>query len=130
MSHINNTAFLNVDSFYAPLSESKDFPDFTPQLIHSDIKKQIASFYSLNSCLMYPIASILREIDQQPTPEFLSWNNRIQSDLSKPQYNFRRRKKRFWKLIKLLNQLEEQSSLICPFCEVENYSLVKQIQKT
>lgn len=72
----------------------------------------------------FPIELITEEINQNPTPSFLSWNNWPLHDSNPSKYNIKKRKKRFWNLANLLYQLEDRSSIfICPFCEFENYIL-------
>jgi hypothetical protein len=65
----------------------------------------------------------IHEINQNPPPHFLLWS-KWPINPTRSKFSIKQKKRRFLKLMKLLNNWEEQSSIfICPFCEIENYMI-------
>jgi hypothetical protein len=93
----------------------------------TEIDNSFLHSFHRNSCTSYiqfPIESLVEEVHQNPPPNFLLWTKWPLINTNRSEYNFKKRKKRFSKILKLLNQWERPSSIfICPFCEIENYMI-------
>jgi hypothetical protein len=119
----SNSTIITQPAVYDPLNVLKKSDSSklgaNQQTKHTANDRSISKTSTNISYIPFPI----HEVNQNPPPHFLLWS-KWPINPTRSKFSIKQKKRRFLKLMKLLNNWEEQSSIfICPFCEIENYMI-------